>query len=108
MDTHARLVMVITTIASHQEAEALAAALIEHSLAACVQVDGPITSWYRWNGKVDKAREYRLMIKTTQSAWPTLQEKLVELHPYDEPQIIKIQIDEASEGYRDWVITQTT
>jgi periplasmic divalent cation tolerance protein len=102
------LAMVITTVASAQDAESLAAALVDQSLAACVQIDGPITSHYRWAGKVEKASEYRLLIKTSQSAWPKMLEKLASLHPYEEPEIIKIAIDAASDGYRNWVIDQTT
>ncbi len=100
--------MVITTVASAQEAESLAAAVVDQSLAACVQIDGPITSHYRWAGKVEKASEFRLMIKTSQEAWPKLHEKLASLHPYEEPEIIMFAIDDASDGYRDWVIDQTT
>ena len=102
------LAMVITTVASAQEAETLAAALVDQSLAACVQIDGPITSVYRWAGKVEKSSEYRLMIKTTGAAWPGLREKLANLHSYEEPEIILVGIDGSSEGYRRWVIDQTT
>ena len=102
------LAMVITTVATAQEAETLASALIDQSLAACVQVDGPITSLYRWAGKVEKSSEFRLMIKTTQAAWPALRDKLASLHAYEEPEIILVALDGASEGYRRWVIDQTT
>lgn len=102
------LALVITTVASAQEAETLAVALVDQSLAACVQIDGPVTSLYRWAGKVEKSSEYRLMIKTTRSAWPGLREKLANLHSYEEPEIILVAIDGASEGYHRWVIDQTT
>ena len=102
------LAMVISTVSSAQEAEALAAALVDQALAACVQIDGPVTSHYRWAGKVEQASEFRLMIKTSQKAWPALHEKLASLHPYEEPQIIMLAISDASDGYRDWVIDQTT
>lgn len=102
------LAMVITTVASALEAESLATALVDQSLAACVQIDGPVTSHYRWAGKVEKATEFRLMIKTSQQAWPALHEKLASLHSYEEPEIIMFAMTDASIGYRDWVIDQTT
>jgi periplasmic divalent cation tolerance protein len=102
------LVLVITTVESASDAEKLAQTLLDQSLAACVQIDGPITSRYRWAGRVESANEFRLMIKTSASAWPLLKEKLAKLHPYDEPEIIMLPITDATEGYRDWVIDQTT
>ena len=48
------------------------------------------------------------MIKTSRSAWPALKEKLAKLHPYDEPEIIMLPIADVTDGYRDWVIDQTT
>lgn len=101
------LVMVITTVSSSQDAELLAAALVDHALAACVQIDGPVTSLYRWAGKVEKNSEYRLLIKTSETAWPALKRKLSSLHPYDEPEIILFSVSDASDGYRAWVIDQT-
>jgi periplasmic divalent cation tolerance protein len=102
------ITLVITTVASATDAETLAQSLVDQSLAACVQIDGPITSHYRWAGKVEHASEYRLMIKTSHTAWPGLKEKLAKLHPYDEPEIIMLPIADVTDGYRDWVIDQTT
>ncbi len=102
------LALVMTTVESAEDAERLARSLVDQSLAACVQIDGPITSHYRWAGKVECATEFRLMVKTSIRAWPALKEKLAKLHPYDEPEIILLPIAEASEGYQKWVIDQTT
>jgi periplasmic divalent cation tolerance protein len=70
----APLIVAITTLESREDADSLACSLVDLSLAACVQVEGPITSHYRWAGKVEHATEFRLMIKSTQSAWPALKE----------------------------------
>lgn len=102
------IAMIVTTVSSMQDAERLAGELVDQSLAACVQIDGPVTSLYRWAGKVEKASEFRLMIKTSVRACPALRDKLASLHPYDEPEIILLTIDGSSEGYRAWVIEQTT
>ena len=101
------IAMVITTVQSAEDADSLAQALVEQSLAACVQIDGPIRSHYRWAGKQEQAEEYRLVIKLAESGWPALREKLAELHPYDEPEIVMLPITGASDGYRDWVMDQS-
>jgi periplasmic divalent cation tolerance protein len=108
MSDQNELVLVISTVESADDADQLAKTLVDQFLAACVQIDGPIRSCYRWAGKVECASEYRLMIKSSRAAWPKLKEKLARLHPYDEPEIIMCEIADASGGYRDWVIDQTT
>ena len=102
------LALVITTVGSAADADSLARLLVDQSLVACVQVDGPIRSHYRWAGKVEQASEFRLMIKTSLKAWPALKDKLTKSHPYDEPEIIMLPIADATDGYRRWVIDQTT
>ena len=102
------LVCVVTTVASGKEAERLARSMISQSMAACVQIDGPIISHYRWAGEVQQTNEYRLTIKTTQLAWPRLQEMIAKDHPYDEPELIQLHIDDATAGYAGWVIEQTS
>ena len=102
------IAMVITTVESADDADQLAKAMIDQSLAACIQIDGPVTSHYRWAGKVEQTSEMRLMIKTSLHAWPALKEKLVKLHPYDEPEIVMFPIADVTDGYRKWVIDQTT
>lgn len=102
------LVLVITTVESASDASSLARSLVDQSLAACVQVDGPITSHYRWAGEVESKSEFRLMIKTSASTWPRLKEKLAKQHPYDEPEIVMLAVEDVTDGYRDWVVNQTT
>ncbi len=102
------LAVVITTVESSQDAEILAKAVIEQFLAACVQIDGPIVSHYRWRGEVQRTSEYRLLIKTTNARWPVLKQTLARLHPYEQPQIILLGVQDSSDGYRDWVIDQTS
>jgi periplasmic divalent cation tolerance protein len=102
------LILVISTVETADDADRIARALVDQSLAACVQIDGPIRSHYRWSGQVETATEYRLMIKSSRAAWPRLLEKLAKMHPYDEPEIITLTVSDAAAGYRDWVIDQTT
>ena len=101
------LAIVITTVESAEDADQLATTLLDRSLAACIQIDGPIVSHYRWHGKLERANEFRLMIKTSRAMWPKLQQAVTDLHPYEEPEIILLPIEDSSEGYRHWVIEQT-
>jgi len=107
MSEPSSLVLVITTVAESDDARQLAKSLIEQSLAACVQVEAPITSYYHWQAELQEDREYRLMIKSTAAAWPQLLKTLSEIHPYDEPEIIRLDVVAASEGYERWAREQT-
>ena len=64
------IAIVLTTVESIDDANRLAADLLEQRLAACIQIDGPIVSHYRWEGKLQQANEYRLVIKVAASEWP--------------------------------------
>lgn len=108
MEGEPKLIVVLSTVETTKQADDLAALLVDQSLAACVQIDGPIRSRYRWAGKTESSTEYRLMIKSSLAAWPKLKEKMSRHHPYEEPEIVMMEINDASVGYRDWVVEQTT
>ena len=108
MTESGELILVISTVESSDDAERVARELIDRSLAACVQIDGPIVSHYRWAGKLESTREFRLMIKSSNDCLPQLRDTLAKIHPYDEPEIVRLPITDATPGYRDWVIDQTT
>jgi periplasmic divalent cation tolerance protein len=95
--------LVLTTTASLEEARKVARALLESRLTACVNIIPKIESVYRWEGKVEEAQEYLLLIKTTAEAFPAVQEKILELHSYDVPECIAISVDEGSEAYLKWI-----
>lgn len=94
---------VLTTAASEAEAEAIAAALVERRLAACVQVSGPIRSRYRWRGELERAEEWQCLIKTTAARYPEVEAAIRELHSYEEPEIVATPIVRGSPGYLAWV-----
>jgi len=99
-------IQVVTTTAEKADADRLAAAVLEKRLAACVQVAGPIDSSYWWNQRIDTAREWTCTIKTRRVFYPKLQKLLLELHPYDQPEIIALPIVEISAGYAKWLSEQ--
>lgn len=96
-------IQVVTTTAQRQDADALAAAVLEKRLAACVQISGPIDSSYWWNGRLETAREWTVTMKTTRGQYAPLEKLLLATHPYDQPEIIALPIVEISAGYRKWL-----
>ncbi|MCM2373117.1 divalent-cation tolerance protein CutA [Aporhodopirellula aestuarii] len=101
------LAIVWTTVDKQETARRLASSMLEKGLAACVQIDSPVESHYRWEGRLHVDQEYRLIIKTRAALSSPLMEWLAENHPYDEPQILVTQVTAASPGYASWVAEQT-
>ncbi len=91
-----------TTVGSRTAAEAMATDLIERKLAVCVQIDGPIRSHYRWEGRPETSEEYRLWIKCLREGLPALEQHVLTAHPYDIPQWIVVDAEHAGEKYLSW------
>lgn len=94
---------VVTTIAQKEDADRVARALVERRVAACVQVVGPVTSTYRWQGVVETSQEWLCVIKTTRAGYPALEQALLALHPYEVPEILATEITAGHQGYLDWI-----
>jgi len=95
--------LVLTTTASHEEAQKIARGLVERRLAACVNIVPKVQSIYRWQEKVEESEEWLLVIKTTQEAFERLRDAIVELHSYDVPEIICLVIEDGSRAYLQWI-----
>ena len=100
------IIQVTTTCDDEQKAEALARALVERRLAACVQIDGPIKSVYRWNGKVEVEREWRCTIKTKKEHLVELQNAIKSLHDYEVPQMLMTDLSVVEESYGSWLLSE--
>ncbi|HEX5713526.1 MAG TPA: divalent-cation tolerance protein CutA [Solirubrobacterales bacterium] len=103
MRTQAEHIQVLTTAGSEQEAQRIADVLVERRLAACVQIVGPVASTYRWQGEVERAREWQCLVKTAGPLYPEVEAAIRELHSYDEPEIIATPIVAGSPGYLAWI-----
>ena len=101
-------IQITTTIDSQEGAQKIAQALVERRLAACVQVSGPVSSTYWWQGKLEVAQEWICAIKTRAELYGRAEKAIRELHAYDEPEIIAVPIVRGSQGYLDWIVTETT
>ena len=100
------LVLVLTTEADEGKADALAQALVEQGLAACVS-RLPVRSTYRWQGQLESAQEVQLLIKTSRAGWPRLEQGLRALHSYDTPELLHWEA-EASADYGAWATDSDT
>jgi periplasmic divalent cation tolerance protein len=95
--------IVLSTAGSQDEARRLAQHLVEHQLAACVNIIPHIESIYRWQGKMESSTEWLLLIKTTQEKFPTVRDAIRQLHSYDVPECIALVIEDGSAPYLDWI-----
>jgi periplasmic divalent cation tolerance protein len=100
-------VQVLTTTDNAEDAERLGRSVVGARLAACVQIVGPIRSLYWWQGKVDDAQEWQLLIKTTTDRLPELEQHIKANHSYDTPEIIAAPIPWGSQEYLGWVSEET-
>jgi periplasmic divalent cation tolerance protein len=94
--------IVLTTLGADEDAAAIARTLIDERLAACVNILPPMTSVYRWQGKVEQDREQQMVIKTASDRVADLQGRLRQLHPYELPEFLVLDAT-GSEAYLAWV-----
>jgi periplasmic divalent cation tolerance protein len=95
--------LVLTACGSLEEARTIANTLVERQLAACVNIIPQIESVYRWQGKIETASEWLLIIKTTAEACNALRAALIGLHSYELPECIEIPIENGSDAYLKWI-----
>jgi len=95
--------IVLTTTGSQEEARKIARTLVERRLAACVNIMPQVESIYRWQGKVEDAHEWLLVIKTTGNAFERVRDAIRELHSYDLPECISFSVENGSSAYLDWI-----
>jgi periplasmic divalent cation tolerance protein len=101
------ILSVTTTVGSLADATALARAIVAQRLAACVQVEEGVTSFYRWQGRQCEEAEVRLVIKTLPGCEGALQALFARHHPYEVPQFLATPM-RASEAYARWVRSEST
>ena len=95
--------IVLTTAGSEEEAVKIAHGLVERRFAACVNIVPKILSIYRWQGKVEEAAEWLLIIKTTAERCPAVRDAIRELHSYELPECIALSVDDGSLPYLKWL-----
>ena len=102
-DSGAEVLQVFTVLPDAESAERLARVLVEEGSAACVQVVGPVSSTYRWQGRVENAREWLCLAKTNRRRYAALEAAVIRAHPYDTPEVIAVPVAAGSLRYLDWL-----
>ena len=100
--------LVLTNCPDEESANAIALALVEERLAACVNILPRVQSVYRWQGAVESATEIPLFIKSTATNYPALEAAIRNRHPYQVPEIIALPVERGLPAYLDWIASETT
>ncbi len=96
-------VMIVTTTPTEDVAQRIAEQLVAERLGACVQIEGPIQSTYRWDGQIQRDTEFRLSVKTSTSHIENIFTLIRSLHPYQTPQLVAFPICSGHTDYLDWI-----
>jgi periplasmic divalent cation tolerance protein len=100
-------VLVYTTVEKRKDAESIAEKIVKEGLSACVNIIPGLTSVYTWKGRLLKAKEYMLLIKTREALIPLLEKTICSLHPYELPEFITTNINYSSKAYLSWLYKNT-
>ena len=95
--------LVLTTCGSLDEARSIAHTLVEQQLAECVNIIPQVESVYRWQGEIETASEWLLVIKTTSETFDRVRDALTALHSYELPECIEIAVEDGSAAYLEWI-----
>jgi periplasmic divalent cation tolerance protein len=95
--------IVLSTAGSEQEAHKIAHTLVKRRLAACVNILPQVQSIYRWKGEIESAQEWLLLIKTRADKFPAVRDAIGELHSYEVPECIVLEIEDGSPPYLQWL-----
>lgn len=96
-------IQVLTTVEHRDDAEKIARTLVKRRIAACVQIMGPFTSFFQWQGKLDSAQEYLCVIKSRNDLFQELENIIKSMHPYEVPEILATQITRGGKDYLNWL-----
>jgi periplasmic divalent cation tolerance protein len=96
-------IVVLSTCGSEDEAEQLARLLIDRRLAACVNIVPRVRSVYRWNGAVESAEEWLLLIKSSRPLFEQLRAALEGAHSYEVPEVLALSVVDGAAPYLDWL-----
>ena len=102
------VLMVYCTCPTAEVGQQIADALVADQLAACVNRIGGVVSTYRWQGEVCRDEEVLLLIKTTAARYPALEARVRELHPYELPELLAVEVRRGLSGYLEWVRSAST
>lgn len=100
------VIVLLSTLPSPEKAAEVARILVEERLAACVSLVPAVRSIYRWQGAVQDDAETLAILKTTRGRAEALRARLIELHPYEVPEVLALPVDGGHAPYLAWVGAQ--
>jgi len=103
-----QLILILTTMPDDDRAGSIARTLVDERLAACVNVQAPMTSTYRWQGAVQREAERQVVIKTTRGLVTAVESRVRALHRYELPEFLVLSVDGGSDAYVGWLREQVT
>lgn len=106
-NTDAQILVILITTPSRREAVRIGQAVVKKKLAACANVLSPVTSIFRWKGRIEKSREALLILKTTGPRYAALAKTIGSMHPYEVPEIIALKVTKGLPRYIAWVHRET-
>ena len=96
-------IIVLSTCATEADAQRIAEHLVQLRLAACVNIMPGVTSVYRWQGAVESAGEWMLVIKSRRDLLPQIEEEFAKVHPYEVPELVALPIVDGGKAYLGWL-----
>lgn len=100
-------IQVMTAVDSREAAENISQRLLEARLAACVQIIGPVSSRYWWQGKIEQAEEWLCLAKTRAGLYAQVEAAIQAAHPYENPEVLAVPVSAGSAAYLEWLSAQT-
>ena len=100
--------VLLVTAPDRGTAESLATTVVSEGCAACVNLVGPVVSIYRWQDKIERDEEWLLIVKTTRDRFDDVQRRVLELHPYDTPEVLALPVEGGAADYLQWLTTASS
>lgn len=104
---HDAAILVLTNVPERSVAKAIAKALLDDRLAACVNIGGSVDSLYHWQGRIETGEEIPLVVKTRTALYSYVEETIRKIHPYDTPEVIAIPVAAIDARYLAWLVDET-
>lgn len=101
------MIIILCNTNSQENAELIAQTLVSEELCACVNIIPKIQSIYKWQGKIENDTEFLMLIKTKNELFEQVKNRILELHPYEVPEVISFDITNGNKEYLDWVCQNT-
>lgn len=102
------IIIVLTHLPDQDCAKKMAQALVKAHLAACVNIGGAVESVYEWQGNIESQTEFPLQIKTTHACYQQVESMILNMHPYELPDIVTLNINGGTHAYLQWVNGQVS